>query len=29
VNHQTRRFCPHRGSFDQCGAIAQSSNRRI
>jgi hypothetical protein len=29
VNHQTRRFCPHRGSFHRCGAIAQSSNCRI
>ena len=29
VNYQTRRFCPHRGSFHRCGAIAQSSNSRI
>ena len=29
VNHQTRRFCPHRGGFHQFGAIAQSSNCRI
>lgn len=29
VNHQTRRFCPHRDGFHRFGAIAQSSNCRI
>ena len=29
VNHQTRRFCPHRGGLRRFGTIAQSSNCRI
>ncbi len=29
VNHQTRRFCPHRGGLRRFGANAQSSNCRI